>query len=306
MAAQAKATRDNVTGLFSATNKNEADRFRERLDKLIRSGGTETMTISPVMAEVMLERNTGNRPVSRAAVRRYAKAMREGDWQLSGQPIIFSVDGILNDGQHRLLAAVEAGVSFRADLRFGIERMAFRVTDTGNKRSLADVLGIEGSKSTTILAGSLNWLNRYQKGIAATSRLGLTTLEGLALLERNPRLPESVTVGTRLNTETRLLSPSVASFLHYVFAQKDRVMADTFFACLTTGLDFYGKTDPRYVLRQRLIENKGSKASLPDVYLAAIAIKAWNAMRSGRTVQRLLWKTDPAQGHEAEEFPVVQ
>src|SRR5690606_16390953 len=72
------------------------------------------LTITPALADVMLRYNDANRPLSAATVRKYARQMGEGRWRLTKQPIIFSKSHKLLDGQHRLHACVESGVTIQA------------------------------------------------------------------------------------------------------------------------------------------------------------------------------------------------
>ena len=67
--------------------------------------------ISPKLAQQMLAANTQNRPLRDAATDLMAKDMAEGRWHLNGESIIFSSDGVLTDGQHRLTAVVRSGVT---------------------------------------------------------------------------------------------------------------------------------------------------------------------------------------------------
>lgn len=62
---------------------------------------TPTMThrhITPRIAKTMLSHNTGNRPLRKAVVQRYATDMENGDWQDNGDPIRFDTNGRLIDG----------------------------------------------------------------------------------------------------------------------------------------------------------------------------------------------------------------
>lgn len=59
---------------------------------------------------------------------------------------------------------------------------------------------------------------------------------------------------------------------------------------------------PVYLLRERLVRNATDKAKLGREYMLALAIKAWNATRSGRTLRALKF-TDGNDIKEA--FPVI-
>jgi len=99
-----------------------------------------------------LEANTTNRPVSRSVVRSFAEAMQRGEWIVTHQGIAFDVNGVLIDGQHRLAAIVEADVPVDLTVFTDVDDGTFDVLDTGKRRNAADVLAIEGEKSSTMLA----------------------------------------------------------------------------------------------------------------------------------------------------------
>lgn len=67
------------------------------------------INISPKLAEKMLVGNEINRNVSHSLVDRYARDMRNGNWQLNGEPITFNKSKQLTNGQHRLLAIIRSG-----------------------------------------------------------------------------------------------------------------------------------------------------------------------------------------------------
>ena len=54
------------------------------------------------------------------------------------------------DGQHRLAAMVEADLAVEMTVFTDVEPHTFDVLDTGKRRNAADVLAIEGEKSTTL------------------------------------------------------------------------------------------------------------------------------------------------------------
>ena len=67
-------------------------------------------SISPAKATEYLRHNTDNyRKLTRAVYKRYAEDMKNGNWQLNGEAIVFGEDGTLKDGQHRLAAIIECG-----------------------------------------------------------------------------------------------------------------------------------------------------------------------------------------------------
>lgn len=92
--------------------------------------------ISPEQAARWLERNDNNRNVNVAKVKKMAKDMREGHWDTTHQGIAIASDGTLVDGQHRLLAIVESGVTVRMNVTFNAAKSQH--IDSGNIRSMAN------------------------------------------------------------------------------------------------------------------------------------------------------------------------
>src|SRR4051812_16889489 len=115
------------------------------ISKAIESGASTAMLdvlITPAIARYLLTFNSPgetNRRMKTNAVDASARAMRDGKWKNTGEPIIVA-RGLLNDGQHRLQAVVKADVPVLMDLRFGIGRDAFPATNSGSKRTGADAL----------------------------------------------------------------------------------------------------------------------------------------------------------------------
>lgn len=102
----------------------------------------ELATITPDLARKYLETNTDNRAIRPSHVKALAKAMKDGEWKLLHQPIAFDEKGILLDGQHRLLAVLQAGVTIETLVAWEAARDSFDCIDIGAKRSLADITGL--------------------------------------------------------------------------------------------------------------------------------------------------------------------
>lgn len=71
---------------------------------------TEYINVTPAIAAEWLKRlHPGQRAATPSHVKRLASDMRNNRWVPNGSPIRFDADGWLVDGQHRLLACIEAG-----------------------------------------------------------------------------------------------------------------------------------------------------------------------------------------------------
>ena len=113
---------------------------------------SEILTITPVMAKEMLERNAkNNRRVSRDVVQRYARIMKSGGWNLTHQGIAFDDKGTLIDGQHRLNGIVQANVPVQMMVTYGVEHddgEAFTI-DCGRRRTIQNIMQISGIEDPT-------------------------------------------------------------------------------------------------------------------------------------------------------------
>ena len=103
--------------------------------------------ITPVIARKMLDENTDNRKLRKTRVSQYADAMRRGLWDIQNDAITISKSGKLLNGQHRLSAIVEAGVTCQCLVLRGVEESAYTVIDSGLSRTVNDALNAAGVTS---------------------------------------------------------------------------------------------------------------------------------------------------------------
>lgn len=173
----------------------------------------EVLTVDPALAEQWLAKNClVNRPVQMTVVRRYAEAMRLGQWQASHQGVAFNVRGDLIDGQHRLRAVVAAQVAVPMMVTFGAPDESFEVLDGGLKRSIADQL--------TLNSTALSWLHMCLEiasgqGQVAQNRALLKEGSGTALYATAMAILDANGKRTRMvMTASPVGAAAVVSVLH--------------------------------------------------------------------------------------------
>ncbi|MBI5445870.1 MAG: hypothetical protein HY900_32220 [Deltaproteobacteria bacterium] len=261
----------------------------------------EAVQVTPQLARQWLTKNTRNRHLSPALVRRYADALRAGQWVPHGQAIQFDESGNLLDGQHRLRAIVEADTSAEMMVVRGVPEVARDVIDTGRRRSPGDVLSMEGVRDSATVGAALRLLFHYDTGSVdkySDPRSKPSNVDLVQLYAEARSIDESAAVGQKA---FRLLSPAVGTFAHFVFARLDRKAADEFFGGLIEGADL-DKDSPLLLLRNRLLANRASRSRLQAIDLAALVFKAWNAWRRGGPLRYLRWRR---KGESPEEFPTA-
>ena len=206
------------------------------------------------------------------------------------------------DGQHRLWAVIESGVSLNMWVMRGIDSTTMEVLDTGKHRSLADFLHMQDEPYARSLAGALSCLWSYdQTGIVSSDQWDIApfaTPWGLQLLDDNPELRQSLVHGDRVR---KVLRGGCGRWttLHYILSRINKEDAHTFFEMLCTGENIPTQS-PVGLLRKRLINNMRGTMRLGQKEYTALVLKAWNMYRRGETAKTLSYK--PGGAHP-EEYP---
>lgn len=258
----------------------------------------ELKTITPEWAKKILdEKNAGNRAMSRLHVDTLAKEISKGRWKVNGDTICLNGNKLI-DGQHRLAAVVQSGISIQAFVIEGLPSDVFDTKDIGKRRSPGDTLGVRGEQNANRLAACLVMIDKYMTGrVDKSATYSNTEIE--ELLQKYPEARDSIQIA---HAKKGVLTPSVLDSCHYLFSRKDLNLADEFVQKITYGTGLQ-EGEPWYVLRERLVRNTLSKAKLQKPYLMALCIKAWNFARSGKTVRYLRWREE---GNATEAFPVIK
>lgn len=128
---------------------------------------SKVINITPDMAREMLDKNMeNNRRVNHDAVRRYARIMKAGGWNLTHQGIAFDEQDRLIDGQHRLQAIVLANVPVEMMVTYGVEHTEGEslTIDMGRKRTTLNIMQISGINDDVHknMAGVVSSYMRYK------------------------------------------------------------------------------------------------------------------------------------------------
>lgn len=100
--------------------------------------------ITPDKAREYLATNVCNRACSKAAVKRWADTMTAGAWKLSCDAIAFDWNDVLINGQHRLNACAETGMTMPFLVARNFPPESKNALDVGKKRALHEILTING------------------------------------------------------------------------------------------------------------------------------------------------------------------
>ena len=261
------------------------------------------VTITPDLAREWLTRNTRNRNLNQKRVDHLAEAMKRGEWQENGDTIRFDRNGVLLDGQKRLLAVLQSRVSIRAQVVEGLEPGAQMTIDIGQPRSFGQHLQLEGYKDHAVLASTVRRVWAYETTGEPTTRFNNPSFAQLQFLvdTHETKLREAIARAGSVKAYVRKAPESLVATAWWAFSHIDLADAEWFFDRLHDGAGL-AEGHPVLALRQAMIRvDKDTTRGRPDDrVMFALFVKAWNAYRRGDQVQALYWRSG---GARPEPFP---
>lgn len=268
-------------------SETEFKRMRAWLDDCIARGKkkkfSDIVTITPVLATLMMERNPINRPINKRSTNEIKQDLANGKFVFNGQPIIISDTGVLNDGQHRLRTVIETGISIEAVVVFGPSEASRFTVDSGRSKTVSNFLAMKGRKYSLVLGASVNYTTQWRQ----VGRIVYGSFEDkptkqkiLAAADEIKGIDTSVEFTAPAMKTVR--SHAVLAFCHNVFWKKSsRENADFFLSKLIDG-DGLRKGDPIYFCRQKLLSmGRGHDAGTR----AELIFKCWNAWRTNSKIE---------------------
>ncbi len=251
---------------------------------------TKMERITPAKAKKLLETNTQNRAISSRVASKYSMAMRRGEWQSNGQPLVIGKDGTLLDGQHRLTAIINSETTQRMLVVSGVDNTVADTIDTGKPRSPGDALGMAGYAQPHALATTARFVYSYCDDPHFKYPRKYSNPQILSFVEDNPieQWAAAVSIYSRAKN---LGHRSVMAGFFYILAVADPYKAPVFFERLISGEELK-RNDPILALRNKMLMDRMEKSQrLSQQAVAAAVIRAWNAHHAGRTLQTLRCKT---------------
>jgi hypothetical protein len=262
------------------------------------------MLVTPKQAQAWLEGNVDNRSLRENRVLHLSQILQRGEWELTGDAIVFDEDGTLLNGQHRLSAVVVTGISARFLVLRGVPPKAQEVMDQGLARTLGDQLQRRGVPYYTYVSSALFWLHRMEyseaTGVAhyaePTMRPSFRQLlklyeENLDLADEAPRIGKHVS-----NLKVRAgATLAVYHRLKKIEDENIETEVDIFFENWLRG-EGMRASDPVYRLREWTLEDaakRHTRGRAPDYRFVAYVITAWNKWRDGEPVRQLKWVYTP-------------
>lgn len=259
---------------------------RQWLDQCIersqRSVLSETVTMTPGLAQIILAKNDHNRNIRPAKLAQFAADMRKGRWAFNGEPIIVAKTGELNDGQHRLSALIDANITIPMVVVFGVERDTRTTVDQGAARKASDYLHMESEKNASTLAGLVRLTIAYERsGYSSFEQSNyVTNAEVLTRARADELAKEAAEFAQNVaRVASAFASPAVVGFCYYTFATENPIEAKDYMTQVCGG-EGLRRSDPAYAVRERLL-NLGQRNR---EMRAEIIFRGWVAYRRGGTL----------------------
>lgn len=262
---------------------------------------TRLELITPAKAQKWLDERSNNRPLSEMYSKKIADSINAGEWEVNGETLKFDTANKLIDGQHRCLAVVITQQSIKSFVTRGLNDCTFDTIDIGKKRTIGAIYSKNGEVNANALAAAIAWLWRYKNGYIKEGRwANPRTKESISLLHANEEMRESVHF---IGKHSKMIPPSIAVCLHFLFRKKSREDADVFFARLFDGdgITKGNHTSGILLLKNTLTANMAStRERFAPTYTWAITVKAWNAFHGRKVLKSLRFSPG------TEEFPVIE
>lgn len=258
------------------------------LPTIQRDPVTQVVEITPELAEEWLGKNVQNRNIrQRTRVAVYARKMLAGVWDVTNQGIGFDTNGTLVDGQHRLLAVIEAGIPVRMNVTTGLKPSARSHIDTGAARSAGDILSVNhGTKNAALVAAIGKRAVAWDKGFRWMNNYTVSHEEIEAYVLDHPEIVRAAEVASS-GAKYIACPPSVIGVAYYLAARKSRAAADVFFVeQLIEGIGLQAN-DPARALSKWLTGDVAFKGTTAEFRKLAFILHAWNKFRTGARVTKL-------------------
>lgn len=247
----------------------------------------DIVTVTPEVATEWLARPWARqRTLSGAVVAKYARAMEEGRWEEpSLDPIGFTPDGELGNGQHRLQAVIKSG--WRGDMlvAFDVPPENFLVMDTGRKRQATQFVRLQNASLVTAAVRIILWYDRVRpKPLGGGSATSFDNDEVIGFIDEHAEGLEAVARRARAVYKHTEIPGSVHAGALFI-ALRDGVdpeVVEDWTNGLETGVGLR-PGDPRLALRDWAVRHKN--ASRADQWMAVVT--ALNAHIHGRTMLRI-------------------
>ena len=243
-------------------------------------------TVTPEDAQKILRGNTINRTIRASWVSTLARAIKAGDWNTTHQGIAIATDGTLLDGQHRLMAIIEANKAVKMMVTTGMDRDVFRHIDGGKSRATKDRIKL--CEDQAINARCCSLVNAFLRSAKGRMTPTIDDVENVFLEMSDSFLYVASAYGSPVKLVT--LMPVGAALVGFHHKHADSAVTAT--EHLLTGR-MMDEGNPMLTLREALLGQRLRGES--ELYWKSVA--ALKAHLEGRTLRSVYAATEDFNGN---------
>lgn len=273
------------------------------------------MTIHPLMTPTEAQRlldeyNTSNRSVRPRVVEEYTRSILQDRWQdhyLNKCSI--STEGVLIDGQHRLMAIVAANKAVPFGVEWDVEPAIADIIDRGSPRRVDDLPALKDIPNKSAVASVARVLLGEYEGFALYDYTGPSRFSHQEVGDYIIKNEDEMVYAQSLvhhGRSLRMQRKALAIFAVRAMRKHPDVPLANFLTDLGTGADLT-MGDPRLAARQWFIRY-GSDGKSPDRKWEShysILVKAFNSWMKGETESKYFKAWDRNQPNAGGNFPEI-
>lgn len=280
---------------------------------------TNWHVITPEIAEELLKRNRRNRKLRYNDVLRYSQQMLNKRWKKTGEPVIITDRGEVDDAGHRLVACYFSGASFETFVVTDVphDDQLFAYIDNGVSRTAEDTMvcaGLNGM-SATIATIIKDFAIRYDEGtLTYNGRLPMlspvTNVDVLDYANAHPDLSDTVKLVKEVYPAAvkRLGDLKLAAFVGWKIRQAhgSGVLEDFMIDLTRTDLlpghpvaALQRRLDDHLAATEAAKRSPKARLKLTPVQIVALTMRAFILSRAGQSVRQIVPRTD-------DDFPRIE
>ena len=266
--------------------------------------GHRVIEVTPTQAKKWLLLNKHNRRLKQTKISLYARDMRKGRWQYTGEAIKFNERGELADGQNRLHAVIDSEATVPMLIVTGVPVEAQEVMDQGANRTAGDSLTLRGFKNPNELAAvaRIHYLWKRQLVfrhcmVNPSAEWWPTRSDIIDYTEEFPGFADAVLQAKPVARQIRLPIGAIGA-VAYEINKIDEVQADYFWDCIAQNKTA-GRGDPINTLINRCKDMAMRREILRPSTAIFMLVRSWNAMRTDEKLKSFLF------GSEAKGWAVI-
>lgn len=233
-----------------------------------------------------------NRGISPSHILEIIRQYQTKNWNTEVNPIIFDINDILIDGQHRLLALIKYGKPVSFLVKRGVSREGFKYLDQCKIRSAIDFGVIERKEDPRNCVPVFRWILNYNNtGVPTCIPRAIDKLSEYEVMEwgyeSHPEVVDSINIIKGIKNSI-LIPIRIANYMHYCFSRKDKERATSYMQSIldlskNTQYETEGLTRAKiskYISKAR--ERHVGPRPLNE-HIMVLLVLGWNRISAGST-----------------------